>query len=109
AVPERVLVKHRAVEKLLRLGAAGSLEMHLAEFAVLNLCESGLGQQNESSPHNRNCRVRNLDHHGYFSRFSLSPAAPLARHRIPKTRHGREFLAYARSRPYSHLNIAPAL
>ena len=44
AVPERMLVQHRAVEVLLRLRFARRLEMHLAEFAVVRLSEAPGGQ-----------------------------------------------------------------
>ena len=46
AVPERMLVQHAAVEKLLRFRFARCLEMHLAELVVVHLPERRLGERN---------------------------------------------------------------
>ena len=47
AIPERMLVQHRAIEKLLRLGIARCLEMHLAEFRIVALPRRRLRQNND--------------------------------------------------------------
>ena len=63
AVPERVLVQHCPVEEFLRFRRARRLEMHLAELAVVHLCEGRLGERKQCGCGESDCCcVRDFDH-----------------------------------------------
>ena len=66
AVPERMLIQHRAIEELLRFRRARGFEMHLAELVVVRLREGRLGQRNaRQAPTAAN--ATDIFHDGYLS------------------------------------------